>query len=154
MLLFQEFLVLDLLLRLVLELLDLKKTLVNVITKSGSTAETMSQYMIVKDMMEKELGLDGLEAGLEPAGKVAYIRTSPFSRPGHPGCGRGGAPALRFTAQPDLRRFRHGHEFDTDSRHSCRTEPSDPIFEAGPVPPGLGRTGVDRNEIHCNQNEY
>lgn len=39
-----------------LDLLDLKKTLVNVITKSGSTAETMSQYMIVKDIMEKELG--------------------------------------------------------------------------------------------------
>jgi len=41
-----------------LDLLDLKTTLVNVITKSGSTAETMSQYMIVKDMMEKELGDD------------------------------------------------------------------------------------------------
>lgn len=41
-----------------LDLLDLKKTLVNVITKSGSTAETMSQYMIVKDYMERELGDD------------------------------------------------------------------------------------------------
>ncbi len=41
-----------------LDLLDLKTTLVNVITKSGSTAETMSQYMIVKDLMEKELGDD------------------------------------------------------------------------------------------------
>lgn len=39
-----------------LEVLDLQKTLVNVITKSGSTAETMSQYMIVKDIMERELG--------------------------------------------------------------------------------------------------
>ena len=39
-----------------LEVLDLKKTLVNVITKSGSTAETMSQFMIVKDRLEKELG--------------------------------------------------------------------------------------------------
>lgn len=39
-----------------LDLLDLKKTLVNVITKSGSTAETMSQYMIVKNIMEQELG--------------------------------------------------------------------------------------------------
>ena len=38
-----------------LNILDLKKTLVNVITKSGSTAETMSQYMIVKNMLEKEL---------------------------------------------------------------------------------------------------
>ena len=41
-----------------LQVLDLKKTLVNVITKSGSTAETMSQYMIIKDLMEKELGDD------------------------------------------------------------------------------------------------
>ena len=41
-----------------LQILDLKKTLVNVITKSGSTAETMSQYMIIKDIMEKELGDD------------------------------------------------------------------------------------------------
>lgn len=39
-----------------LDILDLKKTLVNVITKSGSTAETMSQYMIIKDRLEKELG--------------------------------------------------------------------------------------------------
>ena len=39
-----------------LDILDLKKTLVNVITKSGSTAETMSQFMIVKDRLEKELG--------------------------------------------------------------------------------------------------
>lgn len=41
-----------------LSILNLKKTLVNVITKSGSTAETMSQYMIVKDLLEKELGDD------------------------------------------------------------------------------------------------
>ena len=39
-----------------LDILDLKKTLDNVITKSGSTAETMSQFMIVKDRLEKELG--------------------------------------------------------------------------------------------------
>lgn len=41
-----------------LNILDLKKTLVNVITKSGSTAETMSQFMIVKNLMEQELGDD------------------------------------------------------------------------------------------------
>ncbi len=41
-----------------LDLLDLKRTLVNVITKSGSTAETMAQFMIVKDRLEKELGDD------------------------------------------------------------------------------------------------
>ncbi len=39
-----------------LEVIDLKKTLVNVITKSGSTAETMSAYMIVKELLQKELG--------------------------------------------------------------------------------------------------
>lgn len=41
-----------------LDILDLKKTLVNVITKSGSTAETMSQFMIVKNVLEQELGDD------------------------------------------------------------------------------------------------
>lgn len=41
-----------------LDVLDLKRTLVNVITKSGSTAETMSQYMIVKNILEQELGED------------------------------------------------------------------------------------------------
>lgn len=41
-----------------LEVIDLKKTLVNVITKSGDTAETMSQYMIIKDLLYKELGDD------------------------------------------------------------------------------------------------
>ena len=41
-----------------LNILDLKKTLVNVITKSGSTAETMSQFMIVKNILEQELGSD------------------------------------------------------------------------------------------------
>ena len=41
-----------------LDILDLKKTLVNVITKSGSTAETMSQFMIIKDRLEELLGDD------------------------------------------------------------------------------------------------
>ena len=41
-----------------LNILDLKKTLVNVVTKSGSTAEVMAQFMILKDLMEKELGDD------------------------------------------------------------------------------------------------
>ena len=38
-----------------LDMLDLKRTLVNVITKSGSTAETMSQFMIIKDRMQNLL---------------------------------------------------------------------------------------------------
>lgn len=41
-----------------LNMLDLKKTLVNVITKSGDTAETMAQFLVVKDRLEKELGDD------------------------------------------------------------------------------------------------
>ena len=41
-----------------LDILDLKKTLVNVITKSGDTAETMSQFMVIKDRMEKIIGDD------------------------------------------------------------------------------------------------
>ncbi len=41
-----------------LNILDLKKTLVNVITKSGSTAEIMAQFMIIKDKLEQELGDD------------------------------------------------------------------------------------------------
>lgn len=41
-----------------LNILDLKKTLVNVITKSGSTAEVMAQFMVIKDRMEKELQED------------------------------------------------------------------------------------------------
>ena len=41
-----------------LDVLDLSKTLVNVVTKSGSTAETMAQFMIIKDRLEKELGDD------------------------------------------------------------------------------------------------
>ena len=39
-----------------LDILDLEKTLVNVITKSGSTAETMSQFMIIKDRLYNLLG--------------------------------------------------------------------------------------------------
>ena len=42
----------------ILEALDLKKTLVNVITKSGDTTETMAQFMVLKDIMQKELGDD------------------------------------------------------------------------------------------------
>ncbi len=42
----------------ILNILDLKKTLVNVVTKSGSTAEVMAQFMILKDRMEQELGDD------------------------------------------------------------------------------------------------
>jgi glucose-6-phosphate isomerase len=39
-----------------LELLDLRKTLFNVITKSGSTAETASQFLVVRERVEKFVG--------------------------------------------------------------------------------------------------
>ncbi len=38
------------------DVIDLKTTLFNVVSKSGSTSETMSQFMIIKEMLEKELG--------------------------------------------------------------------------------------------------
>ena len=40
------------------DVIDVKKTMFNVITKSGSTSETMSQYLIIYDMLKKELGKD------------------------------------------------------------------------------------------------
>ena len=38
------------------DVLDLKKTLFNVISKSGSTSETMSQFMIIEDILQQQLG--------------------------------------------------------------------------------------------------
>lgn len=40
------------------DVIDIDKTLFNVISKSGSTSETMSQFMIIKEMLEKKLGQD------------------------------------------------------------------------------------------------
>lgn len=40
------------------DIIDIKKTAFNVITKSGSTSETMSQYLIVMDMLTEKLGED------------------------------------------------------------------------------------------------
>lgn len=39
-----------------LDVIDFKKSLFNVISKSGSTSETMSQFMIIKEMLEEALG--------------------------------------------------------------------------------------------------
>ncbi len=39
-----------------LDVIDMKRTCFNVITKSGKTAETMSQYLIVSDLLKKEVG--------------------------------------------------------------------------------------------------
>ena len=41
-----------------LDVIDLDKTCFNVITKSGGTAETMSQYLIVLDQLKKAVGDD------------------------------------------------------------------------------------------------
>jgi glucose-6-phosphate isomerase len=43
--------------------IDLRRTLFNVVSKSGGTAETMSQYMIIRQMLEAELG-DGFRRHL------------------------------------------------------------------------------------------
>lgn len=41
-----------------LDVIDIKKTVFNVITKSGSTSETMSQLLIVVDLLKKQFGSD------------------------------------------------------------------------------------------------
>lgn len=41
-----------------LDIIDVRTTVFNCITKSGNTIETMSQFMIIKDLLEKELGKD------------------------------------------------------------------------------------------------
>lgn len=38
------------------DVIDIKKTMFNVISKSGSTSETMSQYLIIIDTLKRELG--------------------------------------------------------------------------------------------------
>ncbi|MBI2487313.1 MAG: glucose-6-phosphate isomerase [Deltaproteobacteria bacterium] len=42
----------------VLETIDIKKSIFNVVSKSGKTAETISQFLIVKDLLEKAAGND------------------------------------------------------------------------------------------------
>ncbi len=44
-----------------LDVIDLDKTVFNVVTKSGGTSETMSQLLIVSDLIEKRLGKDALK---------------------------------------------------------------------------------------------
>ncbi len=43
------------------DVIDLETSLFNVISKSGGTSETMSQFMIIKDKIEKELGKDAVK---------------------------------------------------------------------------------------------
>lgn len=47
--------------RSLLDMLDLKRTLFNVISKSGGTAETMAQYLIAREAVAKEVGEDKLK---------------------------------------------------------------------------------------------
>ncbi|HEX9831431.1 MAG TPA: glucose-6-phosphate isomerase [Thermodesulfobacteriota bacterium] len=42
----------------VLETIDVKKSIFNVVSKSGKTVETISQFLIVKDLLEKAAGND------------------------------------------------------------------------------------------------
>ena len=44
-----------------LDVLDLDKTVFNVVTKSGSTSETMSQYLIIMDILKKKYGAKAKE---------------------------------------------------------------------------------------------
>lgn len=44
-----------------LDVIDLEKTVFNVVTKSGGTSETMSQLMIVSDLIERRFGKDALK---------------------------------------------------------------------------------------------
>ncbi|MFZ3102031.1 MAG: glucose-6-phosphate isomerase [Desulfitobacteriaceae bacterium] len=41
-----------------LKVLDLKKTIFNVITKSGATSETMAQFLIIRDILRQACGTD------------------------------------------------------------------------------------------------
>lgn len=41
-----------------LDVIDVKRTMFNVITKSGATSETMSQYLIISDILKKVVGKD------------------------------------------------------------------------------------------------
>lgn len=45
----------------VLGRLDLRRTLVNVISKSGTTGESMASYLVVKERLERTVGVDALK---------------------------------------------------------------------------------------------
>lgn len=48
--------------RALLDVIDIRDTVFNVITKSGSTSETMAQLLIITDIIEKELGAAAIPA--------------------------------------------------------------------------------------------
>lgn len=43
------------------DIIDIKTTIFNVISKSGATSETMSQFMIIKEMLQQKLGKEASE---------------------------------------------------------------------------------------------
>ncbi|MDI6705982.1 MAG: glucose-6-phosphate isomerase [Bacillota bacterium] len=45
----------------IMDILDLGKTVFNVITKSGSTSETMANYLIIRNMLERMVGKERLK---------------------------------------------------------------------------------------------
>ncbi len=47
-----------------LDRLDLRRTLFNVVSKSGGTAETLAQYLIIEDRLRRELGEEGVRGHL------------------------------------------------------------------------------------------
>ena len=47
-----------------LDRIDVRRTLFNVVSKSGSTAETMAQFLIVRDQLEKSLGPEAYRSHL------------------------------------------------------------------------------------------
>jgi len=46
------------------DIIDVEKTLFNVVSKSGSTSETMSQFMIIKEMLEEKLGKENAKTNI------------------------------------------------------------------------------------------
>jgi glucose-6-phosphate isomerase len=54
------------------DILDLRETVFNVITKSGTTVETMANFLVIKDMLEREVG--------EQRAKESIIATTDASR--------------------------------------------------------------------------
>ena len=47
-----------------LQRLDLRRTLFNVVSKSGATAETLAQYLIIEERLRRELGEEGVRGHL------------------------------------------------------------------------------------------
>ncbi len=67
------------------DVIDIEKTMFNVITKSGSTSETMSQYLLVRDMLMTKLGdkyIDNIIVTTDAVkGNLAKIcKTEPFKK--------------------------------------------------------------------------